>query len=183
MVSLNNLPCPIFGFAAFSGVGKTSLITQVITLLREKSLRIGVVKHAHHDFEIDKPEKDSYKFRKSGATQTLVASANRWALINEFDEEPGDNYLAHLLDQLDLDNLDIVIVEGFKRAPIPKIELHRPSLRHPLLFPFDPNIVAFATDELNSGDGSLPTFDLGSPEAIAEFIQNYERKSPLRVSA
>ena len=116
MQTAYNTPCPVIGFAAFSGVGKTSLITQIIAQLRKNSLRVGVIKHAHHSFEIDKPQKDSYKLRKSGAVQTLIASANRWALINEFDEEPGDNYLGQLLQQLDLENLDLVIVEGFKIA-------------------------------------------------------------------
>jgi len=176
-------PCPVIGFAAFSGVGKTSLITQVIEQLRANGLRVGVIKHAHHSFEIDKPRKDSYKLRKSGAVQTLIASANRWALINEFDEEPGDNYLGQLLEQLDLENLDLVIVEGFKRAPIPKIEIHRPSLQKPLLFPYDPNIFALATDEADRHDWGLPVFDLDKPETIAHFIQDFKNKTPLKMSA
>ncbi len=183
MVSLLNLPCPVMGFAAFSGVGKTSLITQVISQLREDGLRVGVIKHAHHNFEIDKPEKDSFKFRKSGASQTLVASAKRWALVHELEEEPGDNYLAQLLGQLDLNSLDLVIVEGFKRAPIPKIELHRPSLGHPLLFPHDPNIVALATDEVDTYDWGLPVFDLDAPSGITNFILTYRTSMPLRARA
>lgn len=177
------MPCPIIGFAAYSGVGKTSLITRVIENLQKDNLRIGVIKHAHHRFEIDKPEKDSYKLRKSGAVQTLVASNKRWALINEFDKDPGDNYLGLLLDQMDLPNLDLVIVEGFKQAPLIKIEIHRTSLKHPLLFPHDPNIVALVTDDIHEPTGSLPVLDINDESSIARFIRDLAMNIPLQMSA
>ena len=163
-----NSPKPVLGFAAFSGTGKTTLLKQLIPLLAERGVRVSVIKHAHHDFDIDKPGKDSYELREAGARQMLVASARRWALMTE-TEGDADPALDSLIGHLDPDGIDLVLVEGFKHVPFPRIELHRPSLGHSLLHPEDSNIIAVATDEpVETGD--LPRLDLNNAAAIAQFI-------------
>ncbi len=164
-------PCPLLGFSAFSGTGKTTLLKRLLPLFRSKGLRIGVVKHAHHRFEIDHPNKDSYELRKAGAAQMLIASRRRMAWITEFAEEHGEPGLEETLKALNPTSLDLVLVEGFKRDPFPKIELHRPSLGRPLLYPDDPDIIAVATDTaLPTSTGHLPLLDLNNIEEIAEFV-------------
>lgn len=164
-------PVPVVGFAAFSGTGKTTLLTRLIPVLRQRGIRLAVVKHAHHDFDTDKPGKDSYELRKAGALQTLVASRRRWALITEREGE-REPQLEELLERLDVGGLDLVLVEGFKRAEIAKIELHRKALRKPLLFLSDPNIIAVACDALElAGEPRLPVLDIDRPEQIADFIE------------
>lgn len=169
---LNNAHLPIVGFAAFSGTGKTTLLKELLPLLRERGLRVGVVKHAHHSFEMDYPGKDSYELRKSGAAQMLIASRARWALVVERarDREPR---LDEVLLELDQASLDLILVEGFKDERFPKIELHRPSLRRPLLFPDDDAIIAVATDAPLDDTARLPQLDLNRPAAIAAFIVEY----------
>ncbi len=147
---LNNLP--ILGIvAAGSDAGKTTVITQLLPLLAEHHIRTSVIKHAHHQFDIDHPGKDSYKIREAGAVQTLIASSKRWALMTEMTRTPVHNDstadLNALISQLDADYADLILVEGFKQATIPKIEVHRPSLQLPLLADSDNNIIAIATDE------------------------------------
>lgn len=161
---------PVVGFSAFSGTGKTTLLKQLLPMLTQHGLRVGMVKHAHHNFDIDKPGKDSYELRKAGAAQMLVASARRWALMvdNEVENDPD---LGDLLRHLDLDELDLILVEGFKHIAFTKIELHRPSLGHPLLFREDPSIIAIASDE-KMDSGELPLLDINRPEEIADFINN-----------
>lgn len=155
----------IQGFAGFSGSGKTTLIERVIPLLVARGLRVALIKHAHHDFDVDIPGKDSWRHRKAGASEVLVASGRRWALIHELAGRPEptlDEQLAMLSP------CDIVIVEGHKAAAIPKIEVHRPSLGKPLLQPGDPHIVAVASDvplEL-----PVPRLDLNRPQAIVDFL-------------
>jgi len=159
---------PVLGFAAFSGTGKTTLLKQLIPLLAERGIRVGVIKHAHHNFDIDKPGKDSYELRKAGARQMLVASARRWALMTENDSV-GDPELDELIGRLMLDSIDLVLVEGFKHVPYTRIELHRPALGHPLLYLEDSNIIAVATDApIDSGD--LPLLDLNDAAAVSDFI-------------
>ncbi len=159
---------PVMGFAAFSGTGKTTLLKQLIPLLSAKGVRVGVIKHAHHEFDIDKPGKDSYELRKAGARQMLVASARRWALVTE-NQTVGDPHLDVLVKRLDPHSIDLVLVEGFKHAPFTRIELHRPALGHPLLYPEDSNIIAVAADTAID-DCGLPVLDLNDPAAIADFI-------------
>lgn len=158
---------PVLGFAAWSGTGKTSLLVQVLPLLRDAGLRVGVIKHAHHDFEIDTPGKDSHALRKAGAEQMLIASDQRWALLHDYGEtrEPR---LAELLAVLPQGDLDLVLVEGFRHLPFPKIELHRAATGQPLLFPEDPHIIAIASD--TPLDTRLPVLDLDSPQEVAAFI-------------
>ncbi len=160
---------PLLGFVGFSGVGKTTLLTQLLPLLRVRGLRIGVLKHAHHNFDIDTPGKDSYELRKAGASEMLVASARRWALMveNTADSEPD---LHTLLQRMDLATLDLILVEGFKHEPIAKIELHRPALGHPLLYPRDTTIIALATDAMTHPTDSLTRLDINNVVQIADFV-------------
>lgn len=159
---------PVLGFAAFSGTGKTTLLEKLIPRLNEAGLRIGMIKHAHHNFDVDQPGKDSYRLRKAGARQMLVASSKRQALMTEnvLEQEPR---LDELLPRLDLDAIDLVLVEGFKHVSFAKIELHREELGKPLLYPDDPDIIAIASDQPDS-DGPLPALDINDIESIAAFI-------------
>ncbi|MEJ2456113.1 MAG: molybdopterin-guanine dinucleotide biosynthesis protein B [Candidatus Thiodiazotropha sp.] len=167
-----DVPLPVIGFAAYSGTGKTTLLKQLIPLLREQGLHPGVIKHAHHKVEFDVPGKDSYVLRKAGAGQVLLASANRWALMAE--EPAGDEpELSLLLQRMDLATLDLVLVEGFRHIPFPKIELHRPSLGKPLLCEADDTILAIATDGALERPMTLPILDLNDAGAVASFILEY----------
>ncbi|HFQ14122.1 MAG TPA: molybdopterin-guanine dinucleotide biosynthesis protein B, partial [Gammaproteobacteria bacterium] len=114
---------PLLGFVAFSGTGKTTLLRQLIPLLKARGLKIGLIKHAHHRFDIDIPGKDSYELRKAGADRVLVASQQRWAMVSETPQQDGDPALADMLAHIDKDDLDLILVEGFKHARFPKLEL------------------------------------------------------------
>lgn len=168
---ITNSP-PILGFAAFSGTGKTSLLTQLIPILKQHGIRLGVIKHSHHDFEIDQPDKDSFKLRAAGATSVMLVSPHRRAVITEFNP-PQANRLSDQLTAFPSDNLDLILVEGFRDEAIAKIELHRPSLGKPLLYPNDPHIIAIASDQLINTPANLPCLDLNQPQAIADFILDY----------
>ncbi len=170
---MNKSPSPLLGFIAFSGTGKTTLLRQLIPLLKEQGLKIGLIKHAHHRFDIDIPGKDSYELRKAGADQVLVASQQRWAMITETPEQKGDPALTDMLTHLDQSRLDLILVEGFKHVAFPKLELHRPALGHPLLFPDDPDILAIATDAALQQETTLPVLDINQPAAIADFIRQH----------
>jgi molybdopterin-guanine dinucleotide biosynthesis protein MobB len=167
-------PLPLLGFSAFSGTGKTTLLTRLLPLLKAEGLRIGVVKHAHHLFELDHPHKDSYELRQAGADQMLVASRKRIAWVAELPDNRKEPTLQQALSVLDARSLDLVLVEGFKREPFSKIELHRPSMGRPLLFPNDPNIIAVASDApLPAARRHLPLLDLNRPDDIVMFILNH----------
>lgn len=165
---------PVLGFAAWSGTGKTTLLKQLLPMLREQGLRVGMVKHAHHDFDVDKPGKDSYELRKAGAAQMLIASSRRMALMTEFDP-PAEPRLQELLGHLDRDRADLVLVEGFKQARFPKIELHRPGLGRPLLFPDDPDIIAVASDGPLDLACDRTLLDLNDAGAICAFVLQWHR--------
>ncbi len=166
---MREINIPVLGFAAYSGIGKTTLLRQLLPLMRARGLRVGVIKHAHHDFEIDTPGKDSFELRKAGANEMLIASGRRWALMVDMDAD-GDPILHDMLNRLDLANLDLVLVEGFKYEAFPKIELHRPSVGKPLIFPEDRNIIALATDGELSQPTELPVLDLNDIHTITKFI-------------
>ncbi len=162
---------PVLGLAAYSGTGKTTLLVKLLPLMKLQGLRVAMVKHTHHDFDIDKPGKDSFELRKAGADQVLLASDKRYALLTEY-EKPYEADINTLIEKLDLENLDLVMVEGFRHLPFPKIELHRPVMAKPLLFKEDKSIIAVASD----GDietGELPLLNLNAPEEIAGFINRW----------
>lgn len=182
---MKSFPIPVLGFAAVSGTGKTTLLSKLIPLLKNSGLRIGLIKHSHHNFEIDKPGKDSYRLRQAGASPIMLVSSHRRAMITEFDVV-RDPLLEEQLQFFDHSELDLILVEGFKAEKFPKIELHRPSLKQNLIFPNDPNIIAIASDEkiTISVDNTnlstqqtaqliLPDFlDLNDPILIKDFIIN-----------
>jgi molybdopterin-guanine dinucleotide biosynthesis protein MobB len=163
-----NVKVPVLGFAAYSGTGKTTLLVKLLPLLKQNGLRVALIKHAHHDFDIDIPGKDSYELRKAGADQVLVASAHRIALIRESDTG-DDPVLEDLINQLDLEHVDLVLVEGFRHIAFPKIEIHRPRLNKALIFPSDPSVIAIATDETMDTNG-LPRLDINRPDDVMRFI-------------
>ena len=158
----------IIGIAGYSGSGKTTLIEKVIPLLVAEGLRVSLVKHAHHEFDVDQPGKDSYRHRHAGCTEVLVSSTKRWALMHEL-RGAGELSLEDLLKQLA--PCDVVIVEGYKAAAIPKIEVHRRQATTPLLHPDDPHVVAVATDE--PLDTPLPQIDLDDAGGVARFIVKF----------
>ncbi len=164
------LKIPILGFAAYSGTGKTTLLVNLIPLLKKNGKQVGVIKHAHHTFEIDQPGKDSFEIRKAGAAQMLIGSKKRWALMVEQEEESHIERLQEYISHLDQDKLDIILVEGFKPEVIPKIEIHRPSLGNPLICNTDESVIAIATDDNISENISLPVLDLNDYDAISQFI-------------
>ncbi len=164
-------PTPVIGFAAWSGTGKTTLIKQIITILNGRGLHIAAIKHTHHQVDFDQPGKDSYELRHAGAEQLLVASAKRSMLITEHPQESSEPDLASLLPKLDHAALDLVLVEGFKHEPIPRIELHRSALGKPLLYPDDLHIIAIALPRYETITPTITRLDLDNPDEIADFIQ------------
>ncbi|MGH8688840.1 MAG: molybdopterin-guanine dinucleotide biosynthesis protein B [Burkholderiales bacterium] len=154
-----------FGFAGWSGSGKTTLIEKLIPRFAARGLRVSLVKHAHHTFDVDQPGKDSFRHRHAGAAEVLVTSSRRWVLMHELRgaQEPSfEEQLKHLSP------CDLLIVEGFKHAPIPKLEVWRAETGEALLHPQDPHIIAVASDA--KLDTKLPLLDLNDDARIAEFI-------------
>jgi molybdopterin-guanine dinucleotide biosynthesis protein B len=163
----------LIGFAGWSGSGKTTLVTRILPVLIARGWRVSTIKHAHHGFDLDQPGKDSYQHRAAGASEVLIASANRWAIMHELRGAPEpelEELLTHIAP------VDLVIVEGFKRSAYPKIEVHRPSVGKPTLYPEDPNIIALATDTPIAT--SLPVLPLDRPEVIADFIMGLPNTIP-----
>lgn len=166
-----NRSIPVLGFAAYSGTGKTTLLVRLLPVLTGRNFRVGIIKHAHHTFEIDHEGKDSYKLRKAGARQLLIGSEKRWALLVENHNQ--NNYaLDDFIGQLDQGELDLILVEGFKPVQIPKIELVRPVLGKPLFYPEDESVIAVATDAELPEKTELPVLDINNPVEIADFIIN-----------
>jgi molybdopterin-guanine dinucleotide biosynthesis protein MobB len=156
---------------AWSGTGKTTLLTRVIPILKSRGLNIALIKHAHHLFDIDSPGKDSYRLRKAGANQVVIASKKRVVTISETPENDQEPVLENILQNVVLEDLDMVLVEGFKMADIPKIELHRQALAKSYLYPEDKNIIAIAQDMPTvDPPKSIASLDLNNPEQIANFI-------------
>ena len=161
----------VVGFAGWSGSGKTTLVEQLIALLKAAGQRVSVVKHAHHEFDIDHPAKDSYRHRAAGAFEVLIASDRRSALMREYPQRAAPDVHV-LLAQLDA-SVDWALVEGFKRSELPKIEIVRIALMHPPMFPSDPNIVAVATDAPDQLPPATPTpavLALNDPPSIAGWL-------------
>lgn len=161
---------PILGFAGWSGSGKTTLLSAVIPLLVQRGVRIALIKHAHHRFDVDHPGKDSHTLRQAGASQVLLTSGRRFALMHE-REQDKDPVLAKELKHLDQGIVDLVLVEGFRDERFPKLEIYRPSLGKPAIHPHDPCIIAVATDASPETLATeLHLLDLNDPGAIADFI-------------
>jgi molybdopterin-guanine dinucleotide biosynthesis adapter protein len=155
----------IFGFAGWSGSGKTTLVEKLIPRFVKRGLRTSLIKHAHHNFDVDTPGKDSYRHRQAGAAEILVTSSRRWVLMHELRgaQEPSfDEQIKHFSP------CDLLLVEGFKFAPIPKLEVWRQETGEALLHPNDPHIVAIAAD--SKVETKLPQLDLNDDAAIAAFI-------------
>jgi molybdopterin-guanine dinucleotide biosynthesis adapter protein len=159
----------IFGLAGWSGSGKTTLLVRLLPELRRRGLTVSTIKHAHHEFDVDKPGKDSWRHRAAGAVEVMVSSGRRWALMHEHRGEPEaelDELLTHMSP------VDLVIVEGFKAHVHPKLEIHRSEVGKPLLCREDPFIVAVATDRTGL-DLDLPVFALDDISGIADFVLDH----------
>lgn len=158
----------LIGFAAYSGTGKTTLLKKVIPLLRSRGLRLAIIKHSHHDFEIDQPGKDSYELHHSGSSQTLLTSRYRSALITE-KQPQQEPQLSQELEKLNLNAIDIVLIEGFRHEKnLIRIELHRTELGKPFLYPAEENIIAVASDQ--KLDIKIPLLNINDAQQIADFI-------------
>ncbi|MEG0101229.1 MAG: molybdopterin-guanine dinucleotide biosynthesis protein MobB [Citrobacter sp.] len=162
---------PLLGIAAWSGTGKTTLLKKLIPELCARGIRPGLIKHTHHDMDVDKPGKDSYELRKVGAAQTLVASQQRWALMTETPEQP-DLDLAYLVSRMDASTLDLVLVEGFKHEPVAKILLFREGCGHaPEELAMDEYVIAVASDVPLTMD--IPLLDINDIQQIANFVTQW----------
>ncbi|MDM2833020.1 molybdopterin-guanine dinucleotide biosynthesis protein MobB [Citrobacter sp. Cpo091] len=164
---------PLLAIAAWSGTGKTTLLKKLIPELRARGIRPGLIKHTHHNMDVDKPGKDSYELRKAGAAQTLVASQQRWALMVETPEEPELD-LAYLVSRMDAATLDLVLVEGFKHEPVAKIVLFRDDCGHsPEELAIDEYVIAVASDVPLAVD--VPLLDINDIQQIADFVTQWIR--------
>jgi molybdopterin-guanine dinucleotide biosynthesis protein B len=156
------------GFIGYSNSGKTTLIERLIPLFRGRGLSVSAIKNAHHGFDMDRPGKDSFRYREAGAGQVLIATALRWALLTETPER------ASTLDELlaRLEPCDLVIIEGFKsEGHMPRIEVRRSGIGEPPIFPHDPNVIAVASD--HTMETALPVLDLNAPVKIADFVATH----------
>ena len=158
----------IFGIAGYSGSGKTTLIEKLIPQFTARGVRVSLIKHAHHTFDVDQAGKDSWRHRHAGCQEVLVTSSRRWALMHELRGAPEPT-LPQLVKHLS--GCDLVLIEGFKREPIPKLEVHRALVGEPLLFPHDSHIAAMASD--GPVDTVQPQFGLDDIEGIAAFIEQH----------
>jgi molybdopterin-guanine dinucleotide biosynthesis adapter protein len=167
----------IIGLAGWSGSGKTTLITKVVPRLIARGQRVSTLKHAHHGFDLDQPGKDSFMHRAAGATEVVISSAKRFAVLHELRDEPEWD-LPDLLQKLS--PVDLVLVEGFKRDPFPKLEIHRRANGKPLIHPEDPQIVAIASDT-PLPQAKVPVIDLDDIEAVADVLLKHA--APLQSAA
>lgn len=166
---------PLLAIAAWSGTGKTTLLKKLIPALCAHEIRPGLIKHTHHDMDVDKPGKDSYELRKAGAAQTLVASSQRWALMTETPDDTELD-LAYLVSRMDASTLDVVLVEGFKHEAVAKILLWRQNCGHSLQeLMLDEHVIAVASDE--PLEISVPVLDLNNIEQITDFILRWLRSA------
>lgn len=162
----------VFGFAGYSGSGKTTLIEQIIPRIVMRGLKVSLIKHAHHGFDIDRPGKDSYRHREAGCSEVLLTSDSRWVLMHELRGAPEPDLFTQLKV---LSPCDIVLVEGFKAVPIPKLEVHRPAHGRPLMFPDNPHIVGIATDSMPAQalPPHLTHLDVNDPDRVTRFILDF----------
>lgn len=168
---LKNARVPVLGFVAPSGTGKTTLLSRLLGLLSARGLRVGVVKQARDDFDVDVPGKDSYELRKAGVERLLLVSEQQSALLLE---HPGGNdpQLDDLLPLFDQSCLDLILTEGFSRQQFPKIELYREGNDYPR-YPRDPWVIALATDRIGGVPASVPELDINNPAMVADFVLDY----------
>jgi len=155
----------VFGFAGYSNAGKTTLIEALIARFVARGLRVSLIKHAHHGFDIDRPGKDSFRHREAGATEVMLVCDKRWAIMHELRDEPEPDLERQLAL---LSPCDLVLIEGYKSNAVPKIEVHRPANGKPFIWPENPSIVAVASDVAVAGP--LPWLDLNDHAAIAAFV-------------
>lgn len=155
----------VFGLAGYSGSGKTTLLEKLLPVFAARGLTVSLIKHTHHEVDVDRPGKDSWRLRQAGCTEVLLSSETRWALMHELRGAPEptlDEQLARLSP------VDLVLIEGFKATPVAKLEIHRPDQGRPLLYPDNRHIVAIASD--SALQAPLPVLDLNDTAAIAGFI-------------
>ncbi|MDO6460882.1 molybdopterin-guanine dinucleotide biosynthesis protein B [Granulosicoccaceae sp. 1_MG-2023] len=164
---------PVLGFVAWSGSGKTTLLSKVLPLLVQSGVRVALIKHAHHHFDIDHPGKDSYRLREAGASQVVVASRHRLALIRELPDPADEPSLDDALGALQTDALDLILVEGYKHESFSKIEVSRKATGKPLLYPDDPDIIAVICDEPGRIKDAPTVLDIDKPDTIAGYLTQW----------
>lgn len=166
---MTHAPLPLLAITAYSGTGKTTLLKKLIPMLAEMGIRCGLIKHSHHDVDVDTPGKDSYELRKAGAAQTIVACDQRWALMTETPKRAVS--LPDLVNKFDPKLIDLVLLEGFKQEPVAKIALYRAAVGRPLEGLLDEHAIALATDE--ALDVDIPILNINDCLQIAEFIRTW----------
>lgn len=164
---------PLLAIVGWSGTGKTTLLQQVIPILLSKGIRAGLIKHTHHEMDVDTPAKDSYLLRKAGASQVMVASSERWALMCETPEKQSID-LPYLLSRMDHSVLEIVLVEGFKEESVPKIVLWRAGIKGGIEELLDEQVIAVASDQKLALN--VPVLDINRPDSVADFIADWLKK-------
>lgn len=173
---------PAIGFVAPSGSGKTTLLRKLVPLLRGRGLRVGYLKHAHHGFALDRPGKDSFEVAAAGARQVMLVSGEHWAMLSRSNEcaEDHPGGLDALRARFDADAIDLLLIEGFRGAAVPKIEIYRAATGNAPLFPGDDDVIAVATDDLLEVEPHPPVVPLSEPEALADLILEQVRAMPRR---
>ena len=160
----------VFGIVGWSGSGKTELVIRLIPELNRRGITVSTMKHTHHNFDMDKPGKDSFRHRESGAREVMVASSSRWTLLHELREEPEED-MENLIARMT--PVDLLLIEGFKSHRHPKLEVHRPEVGKPLIAADDDSIIAVASDVSNLTGASVPILELDDTQAVADFIVDF----------